>query len=179
MSRLSDASPTDLASLNWYTAKKGDTLALIAKKLNVSRTDLAEANYMSAKARVTVGQQLMVPREATALMAAKTTDGDVTATAAASPAASATVVAATRSNQSKGTPAVLDASRTVPIGDDGPRSAEAGRVKVTYSVKRGDTLASIARLFKTTVSAIQSWNPSIPGDRIAAGQRLTLYRIAG
>jgi LysM repeat protein len=49
---------------------------------------------------------------------------------------------------------------------------------VIYAVKRGDTLISIARLFKTTVNAILSWNPQIPGDRIAAGQRLTLYRIA-
>ena len=40
-----------------------------------------------------------------------------------------------------------------------------------------DTLASIARLFKTTVAALQTWNPRIPGDRIAAGQRLTVYQL--
>jgi len=45
-------------------------------------------------------------------------------------------------------------------------------------VKPGDSVASIARLFKTTVAALQTWNPRIPGDRIAAGQRLTVYQLA-
>ena len=39
----------DLAPLSHYTVKKGETLLAIAKKLNVSRTDLAEANYLSTK----------------------------------------------------------------------------------------------------------------------------------
>ena len=130
--RLAEASASELASLNWYTAKRGDTLALIAKKLKVSGSDLAEANYLSSRARISIGQKLMVPREATVLMAARTT--------------------------------VAEAPVATPV-------------KVIYSVKPGDTLASIARLFNTTVAAIQTWNPTIPGDRIAAGQRLTLYRI--
>ena len=55
-----------------YVVKKGDTLPLIAKNLNVSRTDLAEANYLSLKAaRLTPGQKLLVPRESTAIMAAR------------------------------------------------------------------------------------------------------------
>src|SRR5262249_22205824 len=70
--RLDDESTIDLASLNWYVVKRGDTLALIARKLNVSRADLAEANYVKATARVSPGDKLIVPREATALMAART-----------------------------------------------------------------------------------------------------------
>src|SRR5262245_15537746 len=44
--RLDEEATTDLASLNWYVVKRGDTLALIARKLSVSRADLAEANYL-------------------------------------------------------------------------------------------------------------------------------------
>jgi hypothetical protein len=42
-------------------------------------------------------------------------------------------------------------------------------------VQRGDTLASIARLFKTTVASLKSWNPrfAAPADWPAA---LTVYR---
>ena len=158
--RLSEAEASELASLNYYTARKGDTLALIAKKLKVSRTDLAEANYLSSKARVSVGQKLMVPREATVLMAARAGDA---------PAVTSDSAPAEKSA------AVVQASRT--LGDDvaPAAAADAARVKVIYSVKRGDTLSSIAQLFKTTVDAIRTWN-RIPGDRIAAGQRLTLYR---
>ena len=71
--RLAEAAAVELASLNWYTSKRGDTLALIAKKLKVSRNDLAEANYLKTTARVAIGQKLMVPREATVLMASRPT----------------------------------------------------------------------------------------------------------
>jgi membrane-bound lytic murein transglycosylase D len=161
--RLAGAATAELASFNWYTAKRGDTLALIAKKLKVSKSDLAEANYLSAKAHVATGQKLMVPREATVLMASRATPSEQSA----------------KAERPEKTPAVALARRTVPV--TGALATEAGpnRVKVIYAVKRGDTLASIAQLFKTTVAALRTWNPRIPGDRIAAGQHLTVYRIAG
>jgi LysM repeat protein len=52
------------------------------------------------------------------------------------------------------------------------------RVKTIYQVKRGDTLASIARLFATSVASLKTWNPRLPGDRVTTGQRLTVYRLA-
>jgi len=169
-SRLVEAAATELASLNYYTTKRGDTLALIAKKLKVSRNDLAEANYLSMKARVSIGQKLMVPREATVLMAARTES-----VAPAAPAAgSDRVEKAVASKSADATKSVVQARRT--SDDDAPVAAvTTGRVKVVYAVKRGDTLFSIAQLFKTTVDSIRTWN-RMPGDRIVAGQRLTLYR---
>ena len=149
--QLIDAAATDLATLNWHTVKRGETLATIAKKLSVGRNDLAAANYLRPTARVAVGQKLMVPREATVMMAAST---------------------------DRPAP-VVAASRTVSETGALAEGADQNRVKVIYAVKRGDTLFSIARLFKTTVAALRTWNPRLPGDRIAAGQRLTVYRIAG
>jgi membrane-bound lytic murein transglycosylase D len=162
--RLADAAAVELASLNWYTARRGDTLATIARKLKVSRNDLAEANYLSTRARVAIGQKLMVPREATVLMAARGTS---------TPAAAEPGVLPAVADAAAAKPAVVLASRDTSGESDA--AAEPARVKVIYAVKRGDTLVKIARLFKTTVAAIQTWN-NIPGDRIAAGQRLTLYR---
>ena len=160
--RLTDAAAAELASLNWYTAKRGETLALIAKKLKVAKNDLAEANYLSVKARVNTGQRLMVPREVTELMAARVIATEETARVA----------------KPEKTPAVALARRTVPETGALVNSAGPNRIKVIYAVRPGDTLASIARLFKTTVAALQTWNPRIPGDRIAAGQRLTVYQLA-
>jgi membrane-bound lytic murein transglycosylase D len=148
--RLEDAAATDLASLKFYTVKRGDTLPLIARKLNVSKADLAEANYLSPAARVTAGQQLMVPHDATALMAART-DRPVPAT---------------------------EARRTVAASGQLAQATNSNRVKAIYQVKQGDTLASIARLYKTSVATIRTWNPGIPGDRLTAGERLTIYRLA-
>jgi membrane-bound lytic murein transglycosylase D len=147
MTRLQDTSPADLASLKWYTVKRGDTLPLIARKLSVSKTDLAEANYLPAAARVSAGQKLIVPRETTVLLAAR---------------AERTVPVAD-SRTIKTPPALLAQDTT---GSD--------RVKVLYRVQRGDSLASIARLFRTSVAALRSWN-KIPGARIAPGARLTIY----
>ena len=144
-----DAEATaDLASLNWYVVKRGDTLALIARKLSVSRADLAEANYIKATARVSPGDKLMVPRETTALMAARA-DRPVP-------------VADSRS---------LVADKVVPAVNS---SSSDPQVKVIYQVKRGDTLASIARVFSTNVTAIKTWN-HLPDTQIRAGERLTIY----
>ncbi|MEQ1872025.1 MAG: transglycosylase SLT domain-containing protein, partial [Vicinamibacterales bacterium] len=72
LARLEESASTELASLNWYVVKKGDTLTLIARRLRVSRADLAEANYLKATAAVSPGQKLMVPREANTLLASRT-----------------------------------------------------------------------------------------------------------
>jgi LysM repeat protein len=146
---LADA-PEVQASFKLYIVKRGETLPLIARKLHVSRNDLADANYLSATARVDAGQQLMVPYEATALMAAQS-DRPVPAT---------------------------EARRTVPPTGTLAEASSANRVKVIYQVKQGDTLASIARVFKTSVATIRTWNPRLDADRLLAGQRLTVYRPA-
>ena len=88
---------------------------------------------------MTPGQKLIVPHEATVLMAARTERP--------------VPVAESRSSR----PATRCWRRLRAISN---------RVKVIYEVKRGDTLASIARLFKTTVASIKTWN-KIPGNRIA------------
>ncbi len=150
LARLSEAPDADVATLKYYTVKRGETLATIARKLNVSKSDLAEANYLRTTARLAVGQKLMVPHEATVLMAART-DRSVP---------------------------VAEARQTVVEAGQLADDADSNRVKMFYRVKRGDTLSSVAKLFRTSVAAIKSWNPRLPGDRLTAGQRLTVYRLA-
>jgi membrane-bound lytic murein transglycosylase D len=150
-SRLTEGSASDLASLKFYTVKRGETLPGIARKLSVSKADLAEANYLSAKSsRIAAGQKLIVPHAATALMAAR-------------------------------------ADRAVPVAESRPIDAQpaqlaragvpSNRVKTIYRVQRGDTFASIARLFKTTVASLKTWNPRLPGHRLTPGARLTVYAV--
>ena len=150
--KLSDAPPTDLASLKYYTVKRGETLLGISRKLRVSKADLAEANYIKATARVAPGQKLMVPHEATVLMAART---DRPAPAA-------------------------EARTTVAQSGELTGGAESSnRIKTFYQVRRGDTLSGIARLFQTTVASIKGWNPRLGGSaNLIAGQKLTVYRLA-
>jgi membrane-bound lytic murein transglycosylase D len=147
--RLADSPSDDLASLKFYTVKRGDTLPAIARKLRVGKSDLAEANYMSVATQIRPGEKLIVPHEATALMGA---------------------------NAERSVP-VTEARATV--GEAGQLASDenSNRVKSSYQVKRGDTLASIARLFKTSVAALKTWNPKIPGNRLTPGSRITVYRL--
>ncbi len=71
-SRLAETQLDELAPLNRHTVRKGETLLSIAKKLGVSRSDLAEANYLSAKERLNAGQQLIIPRPPALLVGTRT-----------------------------------------------------------------------------------------------------------
>jgi LysM repeat protein len=46
--------------------------------------------------------------------------------------------------------------------------------KVTYVVRRGDTLSGIARTLQVSVTALREWN-NISGSSIRAGQKLVAY----
>ena len=144
-SRLATASADELASLKWYTVRRGESLTSIARKLHVGRADLAEANKLSVRSTVRAGQELVIPRAPTGLMASNTRVPAPDAMASRAISGPATVTPSRRET-----------------------SAE-----LLYRVKRGDTLSSIARLFDTTVARIRSWN-RLAGSHIAPGDRLKI-----
>ena len=150
--RLTEVSPDSLTALQWHTVKRGESLLTISRRLKVKQADLAAANFLSIHARVTPGQQLIIPREATTLLAARTVNP-----------APETQMAITRTTVSG------KASLS-----SGPTSARLDPQKVVYRVKSGDTLSSIARLFNTTVDSLKRWNTRIAGTRINIGDRLTI-----
>jgi LysM repeat protein len=118
----------------------------------VKQADLAEANSLTLRSRVQPGQQLIIPRAPTTLLAARPENP-----------APETVMAASRPVVSQ--KAMLVATRA--------ESVEPTRI--VYRVKRGDTLFSIAKLYNTTVASLKSWNTrTIRGNRINIGDRLTI-----
>jgi membrane-bound lytic murein transglycosylase D len=145
--QIAQSDPDDLAPLNWHTVKKGETLVTIAKKLKVNRTDLAEANYLSTRAKVATGQRLIIPR-APALLTARTD-----------------------------TPAPDTESRQVEVplaSNAAPQADEPAQASLVYRVKRGDTLFSIAKLYRTTVASLMTWN-RLRTNAIQVGQRLKIF----
>lgn len=148
--KLADASPADFTALKWYTAKKGETLLTVARRFGVSRSDVAEANNLSVKARLRPGQELIIPRAPATLLAART---DRTAPSAV-------------------------ASRSIAEPAESPRAASSPTKTAqvtTYKVKRGDTLTSIAQLFDTTVAKLKSWN-RLTTNRLTVGKQLRILR---
>lgn len=142
--KLAAASAADLTALKWYTVKRGETIATISRKLQVSRADLAEANSLSIRSRVRVGQELVIPRAPATLLATRT---------------------------ERPAPAVI-ASRSLG-GSAAVQATGRPESPIVYRVKRGDTLFSIARLFDTTVANIKSWN-KLRGNALAVGARLKI-----
>jgi LysM repeat protein len=103
------------------------------------------------------GQQLIIPRAPTTLLAARLE----------TPAPEPTVVAEAR-------PASIATKAKVNAAVDKAERAEAQRI--VHRVKRGDTLSSIARLYNTTIASLKSWNArTIRGNRINIGDRLTVF----
>ncbi len=137
--RDAESADVDLASLRWYTVRRGDSLLRIAHRLRVRRSDLAEANYLSIRARLHAGQRLIVPREPAVVLSARAADQT-----------NASVVAAAQ--------------------------REERQVRITYRVRRGDTLYGIARQFAASVADLKRWN-HMRSSRLGIGDRLTVYTL--
>ena len=125
---LAAAEPSQLNAMQFHTVKRGETLATIAKKLRVNRTDLAEANYLRTTSRVAAGTRLIIPRMPSAALLARASSGELEK--AAETIASDVLADTTEETKSPVTPA---------------------RAR-TYKVRSGDTLSAIARKTGTTIT---------------------------
>jgi len=144
---LAGSAPSQLNALQWHTVKKGETLAAIAKKLRVNRTDLAEANYLRVTSRVALGAKLVIPRMPSSALLARASSADLTKAAAAT------------------VEELLAETMAIPE----PAAAR------TYRVRAGDTLSAIARKTGATVAQLKGWN-KIRGTRLNIGDRLVVQR---
>ena len=144
--RLAAAGPADLTALKFHTVRRRETLTTIARKLGVSRSDLAEANSVSERASVRAGQRLLIPRAPSAPLLASTTRP---------------------SAPPQRQPDVVTASRTV--DSEGDEEVQV----TTHRVKRGETLYGIANAYDVSVSDLRSWN-RMKSNRLDIGDRLTI-----
>ena len=131
----------------WHTVRKGETLASIARKLKVARRDLAEANFLSLRARITTGNRLVVPRP----------PGTVALSAVPSAAPASAAV------------------QREPVRRASAAPRRAAITSAVHRVRKGETLGSIARRYRTTVAELRRWNRLTstivkPGDRLTVGQ---------
>lgn len=62
--RLSETPAAELAAFKWHLVRRGETLASLAGRYAVRRTDLAEANGLTARARLRPGTELIIPQSA-------------------------------------------------------------------------------------------------------------------
>jgi len=146
---LAGAGPHQLNAMQFHTVKRGETLATIARKLRVNRSDLAEANYLRVNSRVAVGARLVIPRMPSAALLARASSATTDAEKAAE-----SIVADVLQNTAAVEPLVENKAA----------------VK-TYRVRSGDTLYAIARRTGTTVNQLKAWN-KLQTTKLKVGTRL-------
>src|SRR5688572_4428523 len=150
--RLAETPAEQLNAFQWHSVKRGETRLSISRNLKVKQADLAEANSLTLRSRVQPGQQLIIPRAPTTLLAANPENPAPESLAESRPVVSEN--------------ALLASAQPEPVQPQ----------RIVHRVKRGDTLFSIAKLYNTTVASLRSWNTrTIRGSRINIGDRLTIF----
>jgi membrane-bound lytic murein transglycosylase D len=144
---LAATAPGQLNAMQMHTVKRGETLATIARKLQVSRADLAEANYLKVTSRVGVGSKLIIPRMPSAALLARASSGELET-------AAETIAADVLQN-------------TVEVAKEPVRQSR------TYRVRAGDTLSKIARKTGTTIAQLKNWN-KLRTTNLKVGTRLLI-----
>ena len=175
-----------------YRVRRGDTLSRIAAKFGVRTKDLMAANGIRSANRIHVGQRLEIPGRTRVVAAAPSTAPVPSGASAPTRIASASGTYRVRSGDTLGRIAkrhgisesslaaensIRDKS-LVRIGQvlrvPGAAGGEATAPGGVYTVRRGDTLDSIARRHGVSPSSIAALNGLANAHRIKAGQRLYL-----
>jgi membrane-bound lytic murein transglycosylase D len=123
----------------------GDNLFNISRKYGVTPNELASWNKLNAKSALKTGQKLTVYCELPNSASANSSEGKKPPTKNAS----------------------------LQTMDKGQSSAENSSLKATtYTVKKGDTLHSIAQRFKVSVAQLRDWNHLKSNQSINQGQTI-------
>jgi len=132
-----------------YTVSSGDTMWDIARAFGTSVDALRRVNYIERGSRIYVGQRLKIPTGATNL-------------------------------KERGQPS---SSRTYASTDDTPPPVASSNRNSdndqTYTVKSGNTLWEIARMYGTTTAELRRLNDMKPTSRIFPGQVLKVSGSGG
>ena len=147
--RLAETDPAELAPLNHHTVKKGETLLSISREAEGEPHRSGRGQLPDDERQAEDGAAADHPARADA--AARDTDRQPCS-------AGGIAFASTR---------LLPTSAVVPAVN---RTSE---VKLVHRVKSGETLFSIAKLYRTTVASLKQWN-HLRSNTIQTGQRLTI-----
>jgi len=134
-----------------HVVQAGESLWSISQEYGVGMRNLASWNAMAPGDTLSVGRELVVWTNAaaatTAAAAAPPTAPPVTATAQASVVSSSTAAGFVAPNRMR---------------------------EITYVVRRGDSLSSIARRFNVSVTKLVEWNAGAANKYLQPGQRLKM-----
>jgi membrane-bound lytic murein transglycosylase D len=199
---LAELPPEKRVPVVYYRVRKGDTLASVARRYGVSPQELMQTNKLGSK-KLHKGQELVLNANPT-VMRANAREAAGAASFAAEDARSAprhthaakytvrhgdTLWSIARDHGLE--PRTLAAYNSLDSGDTlmtgqkitipastatlASNAPELNVQRLTYTVRRGDTLARIAQTFKVEIADLLNWNKLTSKHAIKPGQRLVMY----
>ncbi len=196
---LKSLSPNERVRYTNYEVGRRDTLASIAKKYGTTATVISKINDVKG-GKVTVGESLKIPEISgempdKVLLAASRVDrpqsdlggrkqrqivyrvhaGETLSSIARRHGIPVSTLA--RLNNIGTSDSLVKGQRLV-IKASARRYRDEGQVsgrRVTYTVRRGDTVYSISRQFQVSVAQLKSWNGLNQHHQIRAGRHLVMY----
>jgi membrane-bound lytic murein transglycosylase D len=183
-----------------YAVRSGDSVSSVARKFNTTIQVVRELNSLPTGTLV-VGSELRVPAEAVKLppkvmraaalvdardrrsrphMHVVVRNGDTLWRIARRHGMDVNTLAMMNGMQPgdtlrTGQKLKLNGASSSVSSDGGSSSSGASKSrKVTYTVRTGDTLSKIARVFQVSVSQLLSWNGLSSGSHIIPGQKLSI-----
>lgn len=195
---LAQLTPEERLRAKRYTVQKGDTVTSVARRFDTQQLVVRDLNGLQGTT-LTAGTELLVPAGMAklppkVLRAAALADGRTGVRRATRRPVVHVVrrgdslwAIARRHRMDAGTLASLNnmqlsdtlraGQRLVlrPQGAGSTAAADGAKSrKLTYTVRRGDTLSRIARLYQVTVAQLTSWNGISVHAPLRPGQRLTI-----
>jgi membrane-bound lytic murein transglycosylase D len=149
-----------------HTVHKGETLAMIGKKYGIPASIIQEANHLSSTKRLSVGKNIAIPVPRNSERYA----GLVASSSRVDPSLRNRDDYAARHSDGKSRIArALSFARTHPPADTRDKT------RLTYSVKKGDTIGHIAEWYGCRAADIRNWNDIAYGRPIRLGVELTIW----
>ncbi len=188
--KLADLDGNERARLGVHTVAAGESLASIAGLYKVPETFIDRMNA-GKRADLQPGDELWVPAGDVSQLRAglgsdlerrihRVKNGE--SLWSISRRYGMTVAQLARMNHLSSKSVLQPGQRLQVAGSGGSAQSASGTVqvaastgKVSYRVKRGDTLSAIARSFKVTVRDLQAWNNMGRSTALRAGQFLTIH----
>jgi membrane-bound lytic murein transglycosylase D len=175
-SRLNDTPKDSWLKIREYKVKQGDTLSEIAQRHGLGSQSLMAQNNMSSS-RIRAGQTLKIPSISSAYLPSfarptqyyRVRRGDSLWKIAQAYQVKTNNLARWNDLKPK---APLKIGKRLKIHAPAPVSSQA---RLSYKIKKGDSLSLISKQFKVSVSDIVRWNKLNSRGFIKAGQTLNLF----
>lgn len=155
LARLEQVPPEERLTFVHHTVKKGETLSTIANRYDLSLAEVQSANRISNPNRIYPGMNLVIPRPGTTPPEALTASVGGSSKPAASSSGSTS-----RSGGSSG-------------GSSGSKAPT-----LSHTVRKGETLSTIASRYGVKASDLQRWNGISNANHVVVGQRLKVHGAA-